>query len=264
MGEVALFGQGTGLVSREDMVRGLNNLSTAAPRVGGQFQFLKLDKGTGDWVYGQEETEVEEDSLWAINPLSLEYGYISWDKNQQVEGEVMVPITRELPAVNSLRVKDSPDGQPTGQNGWQYQQSVVMVCVKGEDAGGDGVDPVMCQYKQSSVGSQKLFKTLVDAIQMQAAKGDAIVPIVRMKSDSYKHKKYGKIHNPIFEIVEWRTLEDNSAPDTPKAEAKPSRARAAAAPTPPEEGSEEEDAALEAEYAAAAAENPTPRRRVRR
>jgi hypothetical protein len=266
MGEVAplSFGRGTGLVSRDDMVRGLNNVSMAAPRVGGDYQFLKLDKGNGEWIYGQEETPVEDGSLWAINPLSLEYGYISWDKNQQVEGEVMVPITRPLPT--ELRVKDSPDGKPTGQNGWQYQQSLVMVCVKGEDAEGT---PVACQYKQSSVGSQKLFKTIIDAISAQIAKGsDEIVPIVEMKSDSYKHKKYGKIYNPVFEIVEWRTMDDDSAPEAPAAEeAAPARRTRAAAPASAPPPVADEDAALEAEYAQEAAQaqaNPTPRRRVRR
>jgi len=215
MNEVAVRfgGSAVGLPTREEMMRGLNNVSMAAPRVGGQFQFLKLDKGNGDWIYGQDENLVEDGSLWAINPLSLEYGYISWDKNQQVEGEVMVPITRPLPMQSELRVQGSPDGQPTGQNGWQYQQSLVAVCIKGEDA--EGPDPVMVQYKQSSVGSQKLFKTIIDAISAQIAKGsDEIVPIIEMKSESYKHKKYGKIFNPIFEIVEWRTMDDNSAPET--------------------------------------------------
>lgn len=274
MGEVAnvSFGRAVGLPTRDDVVRGLNNMSMEAPRVGGQYQFLKLDKGNGDWCYGQEETVVEEGSLWAVNPASLEYGYISWDKNQQVEGEVMVPISRPLPEQNALRVKDSADGQPTGQNGWQYQQSVVLVCVSGEDAGGPGVDPVVAQYKQSSVGSQKLFKALVDAISAQVAKGsDAIVPIIEMKSDSYKHKKYGKIFNPIFEIKEWRTMDDGTPVEPVEEEtAKPaprSRTRTAApakAPAPPAEGSEDEDKALEAEYQQEAAAAATPRRRVRR
>lgn len=258
MGELAplSFGRGTGLISRDDMVRGLNNVSMAAPRVGGEYQFLKLDKGNGEWIYGQEETPVEDGSLWAVNPMSLNWGWISWDRNQQVEGEVMVPITNPLPDQASLRVQGSPDGRPTGQNGWQYQQSVVLVCVAGEDSEGT---PVVCQYKQSSVGSQKLFKSLVDAISGQIAKNsDAIVPIIEMKSDSYKHKKYGKIFNPIFEIKEWRTLDDNTAP----------AAGTDKAPAPPAEGSEEEEKALAAEYqqaqAEAAAANPAPRRRVRR
>lgn len=267
MNDVMKFsGGGTGLMSRDDLTRSLNNVSAVAPRVGGEFQFLKMEKGTGEWLYGQEETVVEKDALWAVNPTSLEYGYIAWPpetaSDREPEGEIMVSINRELPSVNTLRTKH-PDGQTTG-NGWQYQQSMVLVCINGEDEG------VACQYKQSSVGSLKAFKSVTDAIGAQVAKGaDEIVPIIRLKSDSYKHKKWGKIVNPIFEIVEWRTMDDTSpVEETPKEEAKPARTRASAAPTPPAEGSDAEDKALEAEYEAAAAEEKTeeraPRRRQRR
>jgi hypothetical protein len=278
MNDVVKFGAaGTGLMSREDLARSFNNVAMVAPSVGGDKQFLKMDKGNGDWVYGQEETLVEDGSKWAINPQSFEYGYIAWDMNQQVEGEVMVPITRPLPAQGSLRTK-SPDGNTTGQNGWQYQQSMDLQCIGGED------DGTVCQYKQSSVGSQKAFKGLIDAISGQIAKGsDAIVPVIVMKSDSYKHKKWGRINNPIFEIVEWRTMDGS----VPEAEAKePERAPRRRAPSEKQTVSagdvgkledvigagptaEElaEEAALKAEYEAeqaAAAANPTPRRRVRR
>lgn len=255
MTNIVKFGGGTGLMTQGDLASSLSNMSMAAPRVGGDYQFLKLDKGTGAWIYGQDETEVEDGSQWAVNPHSLEYGYISWDANQQVEGEVMVPITRPLPVLSALRTS-APDGQTTGQNGWQYQQSVVLACISGEDAG------VEVQYKQSSVGSRKLFKALTDAIATQVQKGsDAIVPLVEMKSDSYKHKKYGKIHNPIFEVMGWATI-DGEVADDKKAAEKPTE-KAPAKVAAPEPASDEE-AELEAEYAAAAAENPTPRRRTRR
>lgn len=277
MGEVARFsGAGTGLMTRDDMARGLNNVSMAAPRVGGDKQFLKLDKGNGDWVYGQEETLVEADSLWAVNPQSFEYGYIAWDTNQQVEGEVMVPITRPLPTTDQLRTK-APDGKTTGENGWQYQQSVDLVCISGEDVG------TVCQYKQSSVGSQKLFATLINAVSGQIAKGsDAIVPSITMKSDSYKHKKWGRIFNPLFEIKEFQTMDGPAPAETkaaePDAPAARTRTRAAAetvtaaavasAAGAASPSATEEEAALEREYAQAAAQqagdNPTPRRRVRR
>lgn len=258
--EVMKFsGGGTGLMSRDDLARSLNNVSAVAPRVGGEFQFLKMEKGTGDWVYGQEETLVEDGSLWAVNPSSLEYGYIAWppeeSKSHEPEGEVMVPISRPLPDMGTLRTKN-PGGETTGR-GWQYQQSVVLACVNGEDEG------VQCQYKQSSVGSQKLFKTLVDAIMAQASKGDAIVPIVRLKSTSYKHDKYGKIVNPVWEIVEWRPMDDTS-PVGETAEAKAEAPKAAAKPVAPAADAEEE--ALAAEYAAEqeAQQERAPRRRVRR
>lgn len=271
MTEIVKFGgAGTGLMSRDDLAKSLNNIATAAPRVGGEYQFLKMEKGTGDWVYGQEETVVEDGALWAVNPNSLEYGYIAWppeeSKSREPEGEVMVPISRPLPAVNTLRTRN-PDGETTGRNGWQYQQSVVLVCINGEDEG------TVCQYKQSSVGSQKMFKTLIDAIGAQIGKGsDAIVPIVKLSSTSYKHDKYGKIINPVWDIAEWRTMDDTSPVGeaaAPEPEAKePARRRAApAAPTAPEPT--DEDAALAAEYAAekeaqAPSADASPRRRVRR
>ena len=267
MNEVMKFGStGTGLMNRDDLARSLNNVSTAAPRVGGEYQFLKMDKGNGDWVYGQEETVVEDEALWAVNPNSLEYGYIAWPpesaSDREPEGEVMVPITRPLPDVANLRTKH-PGGETTGP-GWQYQQSVVIVCINGEDEG------TICQYKQSSVGSQKLFKALTDAVAGQLAKGsDAIVPIVRLKSDSYKHKKWGRIFNPIWEIVEWRTMDDTSpvadedqgVPETKEPERQPRKRAAPAAAAEPEVKDD-----VEAEYAEAerAEADATPRRRVRR
>lgn len=276
MGEVARFqGTGMGLMSRDDMARGLNNASMSAPRVGGDKQFLKLDKGNGDWVYGQEETLVEADSRWAVNPQSFEYGYIAWDTNQQVEGEVMVPIARPLPLPDQLRTRQ-PDGKTTGTNGWQYQQSVDLVCISGEDEG------TVCQYKQSSVGATKLFASLINGVSAQIGKGsDAIVPIITMKSDSYKHKKWGRIFNPIFEIQEFQTLDGPAAPATgektaeAEAPAPHTRTRPAAVETvaaanaATAQTTVDDEAALAAEYEAeqaaqAAAGNPAPRRRVRR
>lgn len=261
------FGAGTGLMSREDLAKSLNNAALTMPRVGGDKQFLKMDKGNGDWLYGQDETVVEDESLWAVNPMSLLHGYISWDKNQQVEGELMVPISRDVPSPDSLKVQGSSDGRPTGQNGWQFQMSVDMVCINGDDAG------TVVQYKQSSVGAMKAFRALVDAIGGQIEGGkDEIVPIVEMKSDSYKHKKYGKIFNPVFEITEWRTMDDTSPADgkapaetkEPVKEEPPPRTRTrAASPQEPSPADEEAELAKEYEQAAATAE-ATPRRRQRR
>ena len=89
-------------MTREDLAKSLNNAAMTMPRVGGDKQFLKMDKGNGDWIFGQEETVVEDGSQWAVNPMSLMRGYISWDGNQQVEGERMVPVSRAVPSPDSL------------------------------------------------------------------------------------------------------------------------------------------------------------------
>jgi hypothetical protein len=261
---------GTGLATRDDLARSLNNVAMAAPAVGGDKQFLKMDKGNGDWMYGQDEAIISPKSLWAVNPHSFAYGYIAWDTDSggAPVQEIMVPVNRPLPAQNALPAALDSKGNALG---YQFQQSVDMVCVLDPD--GDDKDSdlgVEVQYKQSSVGAMKAFKSLTNAVAAQLQKGsDAIVPIVKITADSYKHKKYGKIFNPIFEIVEWRKMDDTSpvgADEVDEAEA----------PEIPAEGSAAEEDALAAEYAreeaakAAAAQTTTaagaetPRRRVRR
>ena len=130
-----------------------------------------------------------------------------------------------------------------------------------------------CRIATSTVWTRDGIKTLIDAIGAQIGKGsDAIVPIVKLSSTSYKHDKYGKIINPVWDIAEWRTMDDTSPVGeaaAPEPEAKePTRRRAApAAATAPEPT--DEDEALAAEYAAekeaqAPSAEASPRRRVRR
>lgn len=282
---VALPGSaGTGLMTREDLAASLNSASMAMPTVGGDKAYLKmLTKGrdAGTWVYGQEETEVEADSLWAADPHSLKQGWVAWDSNSggAPVQEIMVPINRPLPPINSLPPlgMSAPDKKGNSEQlEYARQQSVDFVCVSGEDEG------VVVEYKQSSTGAMKLFGGLTNALLAQVQKGDDIVAIGKLGFSTYEHKKYGEIYNPTFTIVEWRTLADTSpvAAEEPAKEEAPTRQRRAAAPAAktPEIVDEdplgangtdsEEDAKLAADYAAEqaaiAAANPTPRRRERR
>ncbi len=54
---------------------------------------LKMDKG-GHWIYGAEQTEVESDSTWAVNPFSFIHGYIAWGDGD-VLGDQSVLCRRE-------------------------------------------------------------------------------------------------------------------------------------------------------------------------
>jgi len=49
------------------------------------------------------------------------------------------------------------------------------------------------------------------------------VPVVRLKKEHYQHKSYGRIFTPVFEVVEWLTLEGEA--DKPAEVAAPSRRR---------------------------------------
>lgn len=272
MNDLVTFGGGLGLPSRENLAKNLAASAQAIPVSAGGAQFLKMDKGNGEWVFGQEETLAEEGSLWAVNPASMMHGWVAWDTDSggAPVQEIMVSINRPLPATGSL----PPLG--TGKTGkqleYQQQRSVQIVCIEGEDKG------TVCEYKQSSVGAMKLFAEFTNALLAQLENDpDHIVAVIKLESDSYKHKKYGRIYNPVWPVQEWRALSDTSAPavEETKAEppprqrtaaaAAPAKAAPAAEPEPPEEDEEE---ALAREYAAeqarAAAIEQAPRRRLRR
>jgi hypothetical protein len=51
------------------------------------------------------------------------------------------------------------------------------------------------------------------------------VPVVRLKKEHYQHKSYGRIFTPVFDVVEWLTLDGEAEKEAPA----PSRRRRVAA-----------------------------------
>ena len=160
-------------------------------------QFLKLSK-SGVWNYGADELEVEKTALVAVNPGSFAEGYICWsaEGSSGPLGEEMVSLYDE-----PLQRGELPDlGAP-----WSEQVAFQAVIINGVDKG------VELIYKASSKGGRKAFATLINEIlaQYEANPDDpAVVPIIELNVDSYRHKSYGKIFTPDFKIVKWATMED--------------------------------------------------------
>lgn len=170
---------------------------------------LKMDK-TGHWVFGADQTEVEDDSTWAINPFSFVHGFIAWGDGE-VLGEKMVSVADPLPEVDA-----APGG---AKNGWQKQVGVSLKCVSGEDNG------LECRYATTSVGGVRSVQSLAVTIATQVEKDPTKpVAIVRLKKDHYQHKSYGKIYTPVFEVVQWVSMDGAE----PEAEAAPAEEAPAA------------------------------------
>jgi hypothetical protein len=187
----------------------LRNLQPVGGDVG--VAIIKMDKG-GHWVFGADQTEVEEGSTWAVNPLSFVHGFIAWGDGD-VLAEKMVSIANPLPEL---------DEAPTGaKKGWESQVGMSLKCVSGEDKG------MEARYTVTSVGGKRAVQTLAVALADQVEKDQSKpVAIVRLKKDSYQHKSYGKIYTPVFEIVEWMSM-DGEAPEVAAEEAPARRRRAA-------------------------------------
>jgi hypothetical protein len=187
----------------------LRNLQPVGGDVG--VAIIKMDKG-GHWVFGAEQTEIEEGSTWAVNPLSFVHGFIAWGDGE-VLAEKMVSIANPLP--------DLEEAPPTAKKGWESQVGMSLKCVSGEDKG------LEARYTVTSVGGKRAVQTLAVALADQVEKDQSKpVAIVRLKKDSYQHKSYGKIYTPVFEIVEWMSM-DGEAPEVAAEEAPARRRRAA-------------------------------------
>ena len=180
---------------------------------------LKMDK-TGHWVFGADQTEIEDGSTWAVNPFSFVHGYIAWGDGE-VLAEKMVSVSEPLPNIDVA--------PPGAKKGWETQVGMSLKCLSGDDEG------MEARYTTTSVGGKRSVQTLALAIASQVEKDQSKpVPVVRLKKDHYTHKSYGKIFTPVFEVVEWASMdgktEEVDAPEeaNPAAEDAPRRRRRAA------------------------------------
>lgn len=156
---------------------------------------LKMDK-TGHWVFGADQTEVEDESKWAVNPFSFIHGFIAWGDGEVI-GEKMVSVSQPLPELDAA--------PPNAKRGWETQVGMSLKCLNGDDEG------MEARYTATSVGGKRSVQTLALAIAAQVEKDQTKpVPVVRLKKDHYTHKSYGKIFTPIFEIVEWVSMDGTS------------------------------------------------------
>ena len=157
---------------------------------------LKMDK-TGHWVFGADQTEVEDDSVWAVNPFSFVHGYIAWGDGE-VLAEKMVSVSEPLP--------DMDAAPSAAKRGWEMQVGMMLACTNGEDEG------LQVRYSATSVGGKKAVQALAIAIAEQVDKDQTKpVPMVTLKKEHYQHKSYGRIFTPVFAISEWAGMDGAGA-----------------------------------------------------
>jgi hypothetical protein len=171
---------------------------------------IKMDR-TGHWVFGADQTEAEDDARWAVNPFSFVHGFIAWGDGE-VLAEKLVPVTEPLPELETA--------PPGAKKGWEPQTGLSLKCISGEDAG------MEARFTTTSVGGRKAVQTLAVAIAAQVEKDQSKpVPVVRLGKDHYTHKSYGRIYTPVFEVVEWVSMNGEADEAAPEAEAAPAAGR---------------------------------------
>jgi hypothetical protein len=152
---------------------------------------IKMDR-TGHWVFGADQTEAEEDSRWAVNPFSFVHGFIAWGDGE-VLAEKLVSVTEPLP-----ELEPAPPG---AKKGWEPQTGLSLKCISGDDAG------MEARFTTTSVGGRKAVQALAVAVATQVDKDkEKPVAIIKLGKDHYTHKSYGRIYTPVFEVLEWVSM----------------------------------------------------------
>lgn len=181
-----------------ELLGALENVNTNLKAAGG-LPFLRLLKD-GNFVYGSDNTEIEEGSVWAANPYTIQHGYACWEvgadgKNTgNLLDEVMVNMNVAKPLISDLPDLGSP---------WKAQVSLQLQCLDGEDTG------VVLLYKSTSLGLSNVVKDISGAViaQLKSGENELIVPCVTLESDHYTHKQYGRTYFPVLEIQYWVDME---------------------------------------------------------
>jgi len=219
MSDLVKFG-GSNLPSVQSLSSALRSVAADVGAGAGGMVILKMDK-TGHWVFGADQTEVEDDSVWAVNPFSFVHGFICWGEGE-VLGEKMVGVAEPLPELEPAPA--------ASKRGWEMQVGMTLACTNGEDEG------MQARYSATSVGGKKAVQALAVAIAEQVDKDQAHpVPLVRLKKEHYQHKSYGRIFTPVFDVQKWVGLDaeaavaDDAVEDEVVAEEAPRRRRRATA-----------------------------------
>ena len=180
---------GANLPAVASLATSLRKLESAAGPAG--IVILKMDR-TGHWVFGADQTEVEDGSRWAVNPFSFVHGFIAWGDGE-VLGEKMASVSDPLPELDAA--------PPGAKKGWETQVGMSLKCISGEDTG------MEARFTTTSVGGKRAVQELAVAIAAQVEKDQtAPVPIVTLGNEHYQHKSYGRIFTPSFGVLEWVSL----------------------------------------------------------
>lgn len=182
-----------GLPAVQSLSTALRSISTDTER---GVAILKMDR-TGTWVFGADQTEVDDESTWAVNPFSFVHGWIAWGEGE-VLSEIVAPITQPLPEVD--------EAPAAAKKGWEKVVGMQLQCLTGEDKGLD------VRFTTTSVGGKRAVQTLATEIAAQVDKDSTKpVPVIKLKKEHYQHKTYGKIYTPLFAVQSWIDINGEEA-----------------------------------------------------
>jgi hypothetical protein len=160
---------------------------------------LKFSKG--DWMYGQDNTDVPVGTQYIVNMDELLIGWIRWEENKPTDhimGKVSAgyapPRRNELGDTDNTQWEVDDNGQ--ARDPWQLSNYML---VKGVS------DGELYTFTTGSKGGRDAVGDLCKAYGGVMAQHPDEYPVVAIGVRSYEHpnRSYGRIKTPEFKIVGW-------------------------------------------------------------
>lgn len=165
-------------------------------------ELLRFTK-QGDWVSGVDQDELEEGTELIMGINTLKLGWQKWQDQRPVAARLGLlsegyrPVDRE--ELGDLNEDDWEELDGEARDPWQSVQQVLMM------------DPKSGQVYTFVTSSKSGIAALSEVVgaygdRVQDGEDKEAMPVVSLQSGSYKHKTYGKIMIPVFELTgEWVT-----------------------------------------------------------
>jgi hypothetical protein len=169
--------------------------------------FLKFAKG--DWLLGEEGKKVPADARFIANLHEYYRGWVRWWEGKPTEhliGRVVdrfrVPPREELGDLDESKWETEPNG--ARRDPYARTCYLAMRDLSNEE--------IVC-FTSSSDGGRRAVARLAERYDRLRHRHKAKFPVVRLDSEAYQHRTYGKILKPVLRIVDWTYWDDETAAD---------------------------------------------------
>jgi hypothetical protein len=183
---------------------------------------IKFNKG--DWVTGDDE-DLEENLELVCNMNQLFVGWIKWQDQRPTEHIMgLVVDNYQAPTRNSLGDQNQDDwevdDQGRARDPWQFSNYIVM-----KEPGMPATEDNLYTFATSSKGGLGALGNLCKVYGKEMRTREGEYPIVRLGSDSYIHREYGRTKIPLLTVVGWEPEAQFEAPASREPEPAQSPAR---------------------------------------
>ena len=166
---------------------------TAADDAGSRDTRLKFKKGR--FVTGKDDIEIPAGGEYVAFMHGIECGWKKFQFGAVIDGprgKVAAgfrPPTREDLGDNDPDQWEEENGRP--RDPWFLEYSLGLINVKSGQA---------YLFSTSSDGGKRAVGTLMRTFARNAHRGN---PVIKLEAGSYPHKKFGRVDEPKFTVVDW-------------------------------------------------------------